>query len=134
MFQFAGCGTLTDEELLAIAAGALPEREEMKVLLLPPAPKKSGKSSIYRTAALAMKGRTCVRPRDVTPTPPGREKSRENNPCFYKPAYGRGTLPRPHRGGKNLGKTILVFTIAAHKSAENCSHHDDRVMGHLSSK
>ena len=28
---------LTDEELLAIAAGALPEREEM--LLLPPAPK-----------------------------------------------------------------------------------------------
>jgi hypothetical protein len=30
---------LTDEELLAIAAGALPEREEMKVLLLPPAPK-----------------------------------------------------------------------------------------------
>src|SRR6516225_2667421 len=30
---------LTDEELLAIAAGALPEREEMQVLLLPPAPK-----------------------------------------------------------------------------------------------
>jgi hypothetical protein len=30
---------LTDEELLAIAGGALPEREEMKVLLLPPAPK-----------------------------------------------------------------------------------------------
>ena len=30
---------LTDEELLAIATGALPEREEMKVLLLPPAPK-----------------------------------------------------------------------------------------------
>jgi hypothetical protein len=30
---------LTDEELEAIAAGALPEREEMKVLLLPPAPK-----------------------------------------------------------------------------------------------
>jgi hypothetical protein len=30
---------LTDEELLAIAAGALPEREEMKVLLLPPGPK-----------------------------------------------------------------------------------------------
>ena len=30
---------LTDEQLLAIAAGALPEREEMKVLLLPPAPK-----------------------------------------------------------------------------------------------
>ena len=32
---------LTDEELLAIAAGALPEREEMKVLLLPPAAPKS---------------------------------------------------------------------------------------------
>ena len=30
---------LTDEQLLAIAAGALPEREEMKVLRLPPAPK-----------------------------------------------------------------------------------------------
>ena len=30
---------LTDEELLAIGGGALPEREEMKVLLLPPAPK-----------------------------------------------------------------------------------------------
>jgi hypothetical protein len=30
---------LSDEELLAIAGGALPEREEMKVLLLPPAPK-----------------------------------------------------------------------------------------------
>src|SRR6516165_4318942 len=30
---------LSDEQLLAIAAGALPEREEMKVLLLPPAPK-----------------------------------------------------------------------------------------------
>jgi hypothetical protein len=30
---------LTDEQLLAIAGGALPEREEMKVLLLPPAPK-----------------------------------------------------------------------------------------------
>jgi hypothetical protein len=30
---------LTDEQLLAIAAGALPEREEMKLLLLPPAPK-----------------------------------------------------------------------------------------------
>ena len=30
---------LTDEELLAIAGGALPEREEMKLLLLPPAPK-----------------------------------------------------------------------------------------------
>jgi hypothetical protein len=30
---------LSDEELLAIAAGASPEREEMKVLLLPPAPK-----------------------------------------------------------------------------------------------
>src|SRR6516225_7696110 len=30
---------LTDEELLAIAAGALPEREEIKVLLLPPGPK-----------------------------------------------------------------------------------------------
>ena len=29
---------LTDEELLAIAAGALPEREEMKLLLLPPGP------------------------------------------------------------------------------------------------
>src|SRR6516162_4224236 len=32
---------LSDEELLAIAAGALPEREEMKVLLLPPAAPKS---------------------------------------------------------------------------------------------
>ena len=32
---------LTDEELLAIAAGALPEREEMKVLLLPPGPKST---------------------------------------------------------------------------------------------
>jgi hypothetical protein len=32
---------LTDEQLLAIAAGALPEREEMKVLLLPPAPKST---------------------------------------------------------------------------------------------
>ena len=30
---------LTDEQLMAIAAGALPEREEMKVLLLPPGPK-----------------------------------------------------------------------------------------------
>ena len=30
---------LSDEQLLAIAAGALPEREEMKVLLLPPTPK-----------------------------------------------------------------------------------------------
>jgi hypothetical protein len=30
---------LTDEELEAIAAGGLPEREEMKVLLLPPGPK-----------------------------------------------------------------------------------------------
>jgi hypothetical protein len=30
---------LSDEELLAIAAGTLPEREEMKLLLLPPAPK-----------------------------------------------------------------------------------------------
>ena len=30
---------LSDAELLAIAAGALPEREEMKVLLLPPARK-----------------------------------------------------------------------------------------------
>jgi hypothetical protein len=30
---------MTDEQLLAIAAGALPERGEMKVLLLPPAPK-----------------------------------------------------------------------------------------------
>ena len=30
---------LTDEELLAIAAGASPEPEETKVLLLPPAPK-----------------------------------------------------------------------------------------------
>jgi hypothetical protein len=30
---------LTDEELLAIAAGGLPEREETKVLLLPPGPK-----------------------------------------------------------------------------------------------
>ena len=30
---------LSDEELLAIAAGALPEREGMKVLLLPPGPK-----------------------------------------------------------------------------------------------
>jgi len=30
---------LTDEELLAIAAGALPEREDAKVLLLPPGPK-----------------------------------------------------------------------------------------------
>ena len=32
---------LTDGELLAIAAGALPEREEMKVLLLPPGPKST---------------------------------------------------------------------------------------------
>ena len=32
---------LSDEELLAIASGALPEREEMKVLLLPPAAPKS---------------------------------------------------------------------------------------------
>jgi hypothetical protein len=32
---------LSDEELLAIAAGALPEREEMKVLLLPPGPKST---------------------------------------------------------------------------------------------
>ena len=30
---------LTDEQLYAIAAGALPEREEMKLLLLPPGPK-----------------------------------------------------------------------------------------------
>ena len=30
---------LTDQQLMAIAAGASPEREEMKVLLLPPAPK-----------------------------------------------------------------------------------------------
>ena len=30
---------LSDEELLAIAAGALPEREETKLLLLPPGPK-----------------------------------------------------------------------------------------------
>jgi hypothetical protein len=30
---------LTDEELLAIAGGALPELDEMKVLLLPPGPK-----------------------------------------------------------------------------------------------
>ena len=30
---------LSDEELLAIAAGALPDHEEMKVMLLPPAPK-----------------------------------------------------------------------------------------------
>ena len=30
---------LTDEQLLAIAGGALPEREEMKQLLLPPAAK-----------------------------------------------------------------------------------------------
>ena len=30
---------LSDEELLAIAAGALPERDETKVLLLPPGPK-----------------------------------------------------------------------------------------------
>jgi hypothetical protein len=30
---------LSDEQLLAIAAGALPERDETKVLLLPPAPK-----------------------------------------------------------------------------------------------
>jgi hypothetical protein len=29
---------LTDEELLAIAAGASPEREEISLLLLPPAP------------------------------------------------------------------------------------------------
>ena len=29
---------LSDEQLLAIAAGALPERDETKVLLLPPAP------------------------------------------------------------------------------------------------
>ena len=29
---------LTDEELLAIAGGALPEREETNLLLLPPAP------------------------------------------------------------------------------------------------
>jgi hypothetical protein len=32
---------LSDEELLAIAAGALPESEEMKVLLLPPGPKST---------------------------------------------------------------------------------------------
>ena len=32
---------LTDEELLAIAAGALPEREDAKVLLLPPGPKST---------------------------------------------------------------------------------------------
>jgi hypothetical protein len=30
---------LTDEELEAIAAGGLPEHEDAKVLLLPPAPK-----------------------------------------------------------------------------------------------
>ena len=30
---------LTDEQLNAIAAGALPEREDAKVLLLPPGPK-----------------------------------------------------------------------------------------------
>ena len=30
---------LTDEELLAIAAGGLPEHEDAKVLLLPPGPK-----------------------------------------------------------------------------------------------
>ena len=30
---------LTDEQLLAIAGGALPEREEMKLFLLPPAPR-----------------------------------------------------------------------------------------------
>ena len=30
---------LSDEQLLAIAAGALPERDETKVLLLPPGPK-----------------------------------------------------------------------------------------------
>jgi hypothetical protein len=32
---------LTDAQLYAIAAGGLPEREEMKVLLLPPAAPKS---------------------------------------------------------------------------------------------
>ena len=32
---------LSDEQLLAIASGALPEREEMNVLLLPPAAPKS---------------------------------------------------------------------------------------------
>ena len=32
---------LSDEELLAIAAGALPERDETKVLLLPPGPKST---------------------------------------------------------------------------------------------
>jgi len=32
---------LTDEELVAIAAGALPERDETKVLLLPPGPKST---------------------------------------------------------------------------------------------
>ena len=32
---------LTDEELLAIAAGGLPEHEDAKVLLLPPGPKST---------------------------------------------------------------------------------------------
>src|SRR6516162_11710482 len=32
---------LTDEELLAIAAGGLPEHEDAKVLLLPPGPKSA---------------------------------------------------------------------------------------------
>jgi hypothetical protein len=32
---------LTDEELLAMAGGALPERDETKVLLLPPGPKST---------------------------------------------------------------------------------------------
>jgi hypothetical protein len=32
---------LSDEELRAIAAGALPERDETKILLLPPGPKST---------------------------------------------------------------------------------------------
>jgi hypothetical protein len=32
---------LTDEELLAIASGGLPEHEDAKVLLLPPGPKST---------------------------------------------------------------------------------------------
>jgi hypothetical protein len=32
---------LTDEQLLAIASAGLPEREETKVLLLPPGPKST---------------------------------------------------------------------------------------------
>jgi hypothetical protein len=35
--------------------------------------------------------------------------------------------------GKNLGQGTPKFAIAAYKSAENCRHHDDRVMGHLAS-